>query len=182
MPCARPSASTPDLLVISAHGTLVGNTAAIVIGDEPTSNSACCTPRPSSCSAPVTSLPGGASAVSITDLLLREGALAVLGTQVPVDVGRNMMLTGRLLTNIADHLINRGRHPTLLEVWHHTQTTNTVNDILMATPSLGRWGTDSRPGQRTGPGSGIHDQQISRPAARCPHLPGHRTSPRRDRW
>ncbi|MFE0349473.1 hypothetical protein [Streptomyces griseoluteus] len=119
----------------------------------------------------------GASAVSITDLLLREGALAVLGTKVPVDVRRNMMLTGRLLTNLADHLINQGRHATLLGVWHHTQTTNTVNDILTSTPLLGSWdGLPARAAERPHCGNSRSSDQPA--AARYPHLPGHRTSPR----
>lgn len=110
--------------------------------------------------------PRGASACSITDLLPREGALALLGTQVPVDVRRNRMLTGRLLTNLAGHLINQGRHATRLEVWRDTQTTNTANDILMSTIAAGQ------------PCCKIRDQQIGRAAAQCPHLPGHPTSPR----
>ena len=39
--------------------------------------------------------PRGSGAVSITDLLLREGAVAVLGTQVPVDVYHNAVLMTR---------------------------------------------------------------------------------------
>ncbi|MGA5810200.1 hypothetical protein ACPC3D_31935 [Streptomyces cellulosae] len=157
------SAHTPDLLIISAHGTLVGNTAAIVIGDEPHIELGLQHTPPVIVLSACHVAPRGASAVSITDLLLREGALAVLGTQVPVDVGRNMMLTGRLLTNIADHLINQGRHPTLLEVWHHTQTTNTVNDILMATPSLGRWGHTPGPDGGLAP---LQEFMISRSVGR----------------
>ncbi|MER5656479.1 hypothetical protein ABT076_26090 [Streptomyces sp. NPDC002131] len=104
----------------------------------------------------------GASAVSTTDLLLREGALAVLGTKVPVDVRRNMMLTGRLLTNLADHLINQGRHATLLEVWHHTQTTNTVNDILTSTPLLGSWdGLPARAAERPHCGNSRSSRRLS---------------------
>ncbi|WP_146057738.1 CHAT domain-containing protein [Streptomyces sp. SM10] len=153
----------PDLLIISAHGTLVGNLAAIVIGDEPHIELGLKYTPPVIVLSACHVAPRGASAVSITDLLLREGALAVLGTQVPVDVRRNMMLTGRLLTNLADHLTNQGRHATLLEVWHHTQTTNTVNDILMSTPSLLSWGSTPGPGGGLAP---LQEFMISRSAGR----------------
>ncbi|MCY1655630.1 CHAT domain-containing protein [Streptomyces sp. SL203] len=157
------SEHTPDLLIISAHGTLSNNMAAIVIGDEPHIELGLQYAPPVIVLSACHVAPRGAGAVTITDLLLREGALAVLGTQVPVNVRRNMMLTGRLLVNLADHLINQGRHATLLDVWHHTQTTNTINDILMATPSLSTWG------QTPGPGGGLAPLQefmISRSAGR----------------
>lgn len=157
------SEHTPDLLIISAHGTLVANTAAIVIGDEPHVELGLQHTPPVIVLSACHVAPRGSSAVSIADLLLREGALAVLGTQVPVDVRRNMMLTGRLLTNLADHLINQGRHATLLEVWHHTQTTNTVNDILMSTPSLSSWGRTPGPGGGLAP---LQEFMISRSAGR----------------
>ncbi|MFZ4163163.1 CHAT domain-containing protein [Streptomyces griseoincarnatus] len=124
------SEHSPDLLIISAHGTLVANTAAIVIGDEPHVELGLQHTPPVIVLSACHVAPRGSSAVSIADLLLREGALAVLGSQVPVDVRRNMMLTGRLLTNLADHLINQGRHATLLEVWHPTQTTTDLECVM----------------------------------------------------
>ncbi|MGW1010938.1 CHAT domain-containing protein [Streptomyces termitum] len=153
----------PDMLIISAHGTLVGNTAAIVIGDEPHIELGLENPPPVIVLSACHVAPRGAGAVSITDLLLREGALAVLGTQVPVHVHRNTILTGRLLANLADHVINQGRHATLLEVWHHTQASNTVNDILGATPSLLEWGTERGPGGGLSP---VEEFMISRSTGR----------------
>ncbi|WP_405753805.1 CHAT domain-containing protein [Streptomyces sp. NBC_01411] len=131
----------PDFLIISAHGSFRGNVAGLVIGDK-----LCLelglglgdTP-------PVVMLsachvaPRGAGAVSVTDLLLREGVLAVLGTQVPVRVDRNAMLMVRFLANVVEELKHPGHFATLLDVWHHVQAGNAVNDILGASRSLQNW-------------------------------------------
>ncbi|MFK4150001.1 CHAT domain-containing protein [Streptomyces sp. NPDC004065] len=136
----------PDFLVISAHGRLVGTAAALAIGEDDTCLSLGLDTAP-----PVVFLsachtaPRGAGVVSVTDLLLREGVMAVLGTQVPVLVHRNAMLMGRLLVNLAEELTRRGgsRHATLLDLWHHVQMSNTVNDILSGNPALYAWATSS---------------------------------------
>ncbi|MEV7374692.1 CHAT domain-containing protein [Streptomyces sp. NPDC090301] len=133
----------PDILVISAHGTMAGNAAALSIGDAPHLHLGL-EPMP-----PVVMLsachvaPRGSGAVAITDLLLREGALAVLGTQVPVEVTRNATLMGRFLIYLAEEVARPGQFATLLDVWHHVQTSNVVNDILDGSPSLKGWATSS---------------------------------------
>jgi hypothetical protein len=89
--------------------------------------------------------PRGAGTVSLADLLLREGAVAVLGTQVPVDVRRNAMLMMRFLVNMTEVFAGRGRYSNLLEVWHHVQMTNAINDILSGAPSIHNWGMANGP-------------------------------------
>jgi hypothetical protein len=131
----------PDILVISAHGTMVGNVAALVIGDAPHLDLGL------DCVPPVVMLsachvaPRGAGAVAISDLLLREGALAVLGTQVPVEVTRNAILMVRFMVYLAEEIAKPGRFATILDVWHHVQTSNAVNDIIDGSPSLKAWAT-----------------------------------------
>jgi len=53
------------------------------------------------------------------------------------------MLMIRFLVNIVEAISERA-FDTLLDVWRHTQGSNTVNDIIGATPSLNEWGL--RPG------------------------------------
>ena len=84
--------------------------------------------------------PRGAGAVTVADLLLREGAVAVLGTQVPVDVAHNAILMGRLFVYVTEVMAQREEHATLLEVWHRVQTSNAINDILNGSNSLHSWG------------------------------------------
>lgn len=132
----------PDFLVISAHGRFDrrGNVAGLMVGDE-----FCLGPGLGPLP-PVVILsachvaPRGAGAVSITDMLLREGAVAVLGTQVPVDVAHNAMLMARFFVYIMEVLAQREEHSTLLEVWHRVQTSNAINDVLSGSPSLHSWG------------------------------------------
>ncbi|WP_380229828.1 CHAT domain-containing protein [Kitasatospora misakiensis] len=135
----------PDILIISAHGKIAGTAAALVIGDQSYVGLGLEKPPPVILLSACHVAPRGAGAVSIADLLLREGAMAVLGTQVPVDVRRNLMLMSRLLANLAHHLANPSQNVTLLEVWHHVQTSNVINDVLMATPALMEWGRTPGP-------------------------------------
>jgi CHAT domain len=135
----------PHILVISAHGVFGrGPTVAgLQIGDETVLGPGL-EPLPpvvmlSACSV----APRGASTVSVTDLLLREGAVAVLGTQVPVDVRRNAILMMRFLVYVTEVLAGREQHPTLLDVWHRVQASNAVNDVLSGNPSLNAWGGSS---------------------------------------
>ncbi|MGW4816691.1 CHAT domain-containing protein [Kitasatospora cineracea] len=135
----------PDILVLSAHGTMVGNLAALQVGDAP------CLFLGIDHMPPVVMLsachvaPRGSGAVAITDLLLREGALAVLGTQVPVDVRHNATLMNRFLIYLVEGIAKPGQFATLLDVWHHVQTSNAVNDILTATPKLRKWAVSPTP-------------------------------------
>jgi CHAT domain len=131
----------PDVLVISAHGVFPSDraVAGLQIGDELVLGPGL-GPLPrvvilSACHV----APRGASTVSVTDLLLREGAEAVLGTQVPVDVRHNAILMVRFLVNIAAVRAGEPGGPRLLDVWHHVQASNAVNDVLRGTPALEQW-------------------------------------------
>ena len=134
--------TAPAILVISAHGAyrIRSNLAGLIIGDQ-----ICLGPELGDLP-PVVILsachvaPRGAGAVGITDILLRQGALAVLGTQVPVDVGHNAILLTRLFLYLAETLARREDYSTLLDAWHHVQTSNAVNDILYGNSRLRDWG------------------------------------------
>jgi hypothetical protein len=132
----------PDLLVLSAHGALdrTASTAGVVVG-----GTLCLGPEFDRLP-PVVILsachvaPRGGGAVTITDLLLRQGALAVLGTQVPVDVRHNAMLMVRFFVYMMEVLAAREPHVTLLEIWHRVQTSNAINDVLAGSAPLWEWG------------------------------------------
>ncbi|MFJ1742467.1 CHAT domain-containing protein [Streptomyces microflavus] len=138
----------PDILVISAHGTMAGNLAALHIDGAPRLFLGIDRMPPVVILSACHVAPRGSGAVAITDLLLREGALAVLGTQVPVDVRHNATLMIRFLVYVAEEIAKPGQFATLLDVWHHVQTSNAVNDILTATPKLRRWAGSPTPNGR----------------------------------
>jgi hypothetical protein len=133
----------PHILVISAHGALAPNrsVAGLRVGDELLFGPGFGPLPPVVILSACHVAPRGAGTVSVTDMLLREGAVAVLGTQVPVDVRRNAMLTVRFLVYMSEVLAGREPHSTLLEIWHRVQTSNAVNDILAGSRSLHVWAT-----------------------------------------
>ncbi|GLY51875.1 CHAT domain-containing protein [Lentzea sp. NBRC 102530] len=132
----------PDILVISAHGgaSKETNAAGIEIGGDLYLGLGL-DPLP-----PVVILsacqvsPRGTGTVSIADLLIREGATAVLGTQVPVDVFHNAILMGRFFVNIAaSHAAQEDSFASLLDVWQYTQAGNAINDIARGAKGLLSW-------------------------------------------
>ncbi|MFF2432570.1 CHAT domain-containing protein [Streptomyces mirabilis] len=130
----------PHFLILSAHGAFRDNVAGLVIGDEVCLQLGFDTPPPVVMLSACHVAPRGAGAIAVTDLLLREGVVAVLGTQIPVRVDRNAMIMVRFIANIAEELERPGKHATLLDLWHHVQTLNAVHDILGANKSLYIWG------------------------------------------
>jgi hypothetical protein len=135
----------PNILVLSAHGMATPLGTAVAIGDR------LCWAADLGDMPPLVILsacdvaPRGRGHVSIADLLLRQGATAILGTQIPVDVRRNSMLTLRFFINLAAAIAGETTHQTVLEVWHHTQASNAVNDILYGSPTLEAWGHEIVP-------------------------------------
>jgi CHAT domain len=131
----------PDFLVISAHGFFdrESNMAGLVIGTELSLGTDIGTMPPVVILSACHVAPRGTSAVSVTDLLLRQDAIAVLGTQVPVDVIHNSVFMGRFFLYISETLAKHETHTNLLEVWHRTQTGNAVNDIANGSDSLRSW-------------------------------------------
>lgn len=138
----------PDILIISAHGALspTGNVAGLRIGEEVVLGPGLGPLPPVVILSACHVAPRGAGTVSVVDLLLREGAIAVLGTQVPVTVRNNALLTMRLLVNIAEVLAgNEDYGESLLQVWRHVQSGNAVLDVLAGSPSLRNWGASHAP-------------------------------------
>ncbi|MGW6481988.1 CHAT domain-containing protein [Streptomyces sp. NPDC055059] len=139
------AAHKPHFLILSAHGAFRDNVAGLVIGDEVRLQLGFDTPPLVVMLSACHVAPRGAGAIAVTDLLLREGVVAVLGTQIPVRVDRNAMIMVRLLANVAEELERPGKHATLLDLWHHVQKLNAVNDVLGANKSLYIWGMSEGP-------------------------------------
>ena len=91
-------------------------------------------------------MPRGYGAVSVGDLFLRAGALAVLGTFIPVGVYRNAILFTRLFANMFEVRHGWSHMRTLDEIWQHTVASNAVHEIINSSPLLDRWFNTPRNG------------------------------------
>jgi hypothetical protein len=49
----------------------------------------------------------------------------------------------RFLVYLAEEIAKPGQFATILDVWHHVQTSNAVNDILDGSPNLRAWATST---------------------------------------
>lgn len=132
----------PHALILSAHGFYepAANAAGVVIGREPHLGTALGEMPPLVLLSACHVAPRGVGVVPIADLLLREGAVAVLGTQVPVDVRHNAHLMSRFLTCVGEAFAGREPHRTVAEIWHRTAVSNAIIDVLHGSQSLHEWG------------------------------------------
>lgn len=132
---------TPHVLVISAHGVFRGDHfAGLQIGNHATLGIGLGPLPPLVVLSACHSAPRATGAVSIGDLLLREGATAVLTTQVPIDVRQNAMLMVRFFLYVALSMTKQEDFANVLEVWHHVQRSNAVLDILHGSRHLEDFG------------------------------------------
>lgn len=138
---------SPQILVISAHGvqTPQKNLTGLLVGSEFCDGDGLGPLPPIVILSACHVSPRGAGEMSIADLLIREGAVAVLGTQVPVNVFRNSLFMGRFFSYLAQAALDGGEHSTLLDLWQHVQTSNAVNDILGSSTVLSKWGESITP-------------------------------------
>ncbi|MBB1496436.1 CHAT domain-containing protein [Propioniciclava sp. MC1595] len=132
----------PDVLIVSAHGVYAReqNVAGLRIGDD-FSLGLDLGPMPplvvlSACA----SGPRGGGAVAVTDLLIRQGADAVISTLVPVRVHHNAVFMSRLFLYIGEAINGRENHTTLMDLWHRVQANTVILDILYGNARLGEWG------------------------------------------
>lgn len=127
-----------DILLISAHGTyqINNNMAALIIGDEvwmADDNYIHVPPVVllSACHV----MPRGRGVVTVGDMFIRSGAIAVLGTFIPVDVRRNAMLIIRLFTDIFEVRKGWSYMRTLDQIWSHIVGSNPIHEIISSTSS-----------------------------------------------
>lgn len=129
-----------DVLVLSAHGASDPETGAsgIICGDRVV------TGYEFERAAPVVILsachvnPMGHGTMSIVAELLNLGALAVVGTMVPICVYRNTLLLERLLTRLAEWTAGDQRS-NFLEVWWSALYYTSAMDVVLSDPGLTDW-------------------------------------------
>ena len=83
--------------------------------------------------------PRGMGTITIADLFLRNGALAVLGTFIPVNAHRNLILMTRLFTYIAEAQKKYDQYKTLADAWSGSVATNTIHELMMESPRFRKW-------------------------------------------
>ncbi|WP_202344171.1 CHAT domain-containing protein [Leucobacter chromiireducens] len=138
------TASAPDVLILSAHGFHAPeqNVAGIVIGENERSlgDDFGAVPPLVILSACHTS-PRGGGVVNIGDLLIREGAIAVLSTLVPVDVFHNAQTVARFLRYVALAVNDSATaaNSSVMDVWHQVQALNVVIDLVHGNRKLMEW-------------------------------------------
>ena len=130
-----------DILYISAHGWYKKdqNIAGIAIGSDIwMANENLVFPPVVILSACHVS-PRGRGAVCISDLIMRNGAIAVLGTSIPVDVIRNDILMVRLFTYMVEIFEKRRESQDLSQLWNHIVFTNAIHEIMKQSKGLEKW-------------------------------------------
>ncbi len=130
----------PDILVLSAHGdiTTVDNAAGICVGQ-----TFCIGPELgplpplvilSSCH----TASRGAGTVNVADLLLRQGALAVIASQIPVEPKMNTHLIARFFLGLIDAIRNGTTQTNIADLWWTTATGHALYDIAAGCLRAGR--------------------------------------------
>ncbi|WP_176883644.1 CHAT domain-containing protein [Nocardioides sp. YR527] len=138
----------PDVLVISAHGIYQAdsNLAGLMIGTERSIGTDLGPMPPMVILSACHTGPRGGGPVAVADLLLRQGARAVLSTLVPVGVFHNSVFMRRLLLYMSESIAGTERHVSMLDLWHRVQTNTVIMDILYGNPRLMDWGHSSEGG------------------------------------
>src|SRR5258708_29535237 len=77
-------------------------------------------------------------------MILRQGAMAVIGTQIQIDVRHNAILMTRLFFYLSETAKGGEDFSTLMDAWRFVQMSNAVNDVLNGSRSLQKWGTVRR--------------------------------------
>lgn len=133
-----------DILYISAHGSYdrARNMAGIIIGDEVWMASEDLFVPPIVILSACHASPRGIGSVTIADMFLRNGALAVLGSFVPIDVKRNLILMTRLFAYIAEAQNKHDQYRTLADAWSGIVATNTLHELMAASSSFQDWMCD----------------------------------------
>lgn len=135
----------PQVLVLSAHGHTNGRVAGVMIGDEFCHGPELGYVPPVVVLSACNVAPRGRGEVHIADLLLREGAIAVLGPHVPVDVRHNASLTVRLFVYMTQSVEGGEPHATLIDAWRRTQSLHALLDILHGNTGLSAFGSEMTP-------------------------------------
>lgn len=110
-----------DILYISAHGyyNIKQNMAGIMVGEEFWMASEDINVPPIVILSACHSSPRGMGAVNIADMFIRNGAISVLGTFIPVNAHRNLILMTRLFTYIVEAQRKSRQYKTLSDAYRN---------------------------------------------------------------
>jgi hypothetical protein len=140
---------TPDILVLSAHGSVENGVAGIRVGNE---FFAADTPASwpsvvilSACRV----APRGSGGPNIADRILEQGALAVIAPQVDVNVQHNALLCVRLFVYMVEAVSGTEPERNLRDVWHRVLSSSAIADMMNTSKPLGRWLGTQRASGRT---------------------------------
>lgn len=131
-----------DILHISGHGYYdrKNNLAGLMVGHEfwmGDDNDYRVPPVVILCACHVS--PRGSGVVNVADMFTRAGAEAVLGTFVPIDAQRNMILINRLYTYINEAQKGGKMYRTLSEAWSGVVATNAIHEIAASSKNFYQW-------------------------------------------
>ena len=121
-----------DILYISAHGyyNIKQNMAGIMVGEEFWMASEDINVPPIVILSACHSSPRGMGAVNIADMFIRNGAISVLGTFIPVNAHRNLILMTRLFTYIVEAQRKSRQYKTLSDAWCGVVATNAIHELM----------------------------------------------------
>ena len=131
-----------DILYISAHGYYARekNIAGLMVGSEfwmANENDLHVPPIVLLSACHVS--PRGSGAVNVADLFIRAGAIAVLGTFIPVNAKRNTILMTRLFTYILEAQKGSDQYKTLADAWMGIVSSNAIHELIQSSKGLENW-------------------------------------------
>lgn len=134
-----------DILYISAHGyyNIKQNMAGIMVGEEFWMASEDIKVPPIVILSACHSSPRGMGAVNIADMFIRNGAISVLGTFIPVNAHRNLILMTRLFTYIVEAQHKSRQYKTLSDAWCGVVATNAIHELMSESKSFNKWMHDT---------------------------------------
>jgi len=83
--------------------------------------------------------PRGSGTVNVADMFIRVGAEVVLGTFIPIDAKRNMVLINRLYTYIAEAQKGSMQYKTMSEAWSGVVATNAIHEMAETSKNFYEW-------------------------------------------
>lgn len=83
--------------------------------------------------------PRGSGCVSVADMFLRSGAIAVLAASVPLNAHRNSILFIRLIVYILEAQRGSKQYKNMLELWTGVTCVNAVHEIMQESNGMQQW-------------------------------------------
>lgn len=133
--------SNVDILYISAHGSYdrSKNMAGIIVGEEFWMADEDLKTPPIVILSACHTAPRGFGCITIADMFLRKGALAVLGTFIPINAHRNLILMTRLFTYIAEAQHKNSQYKTLADAWSGIVASNAIHELMLGSKRFQKW-------------------------------------------